>query len=102
MVYGSDSVKPFDYCTLCLHHVSLPMCWYVATCYSYSPSDEGHLFCKECALKYLLTKKKLYEEQMREYEAAMVEINVSSLGVLNVAKARGDGECRYDCDLFLD
>ena len=29
LVYGSDSVKPFDYCTLCLHHVSLPMCWYV-------------------------------------------------------------------------
>ena len=73
LVYGSDSVKPFDYCTLCLHHVTLPMCWY---CRSDTPSDEGHLFCKECVLKYLLTKKKLYEEQMREYEAAMVEINV--------------------------
>lgn len=39
---------------------------------------------------------------MREYEAAMVEINVFSIEDLNVAKTRGVGECRYNCHLFLD
>lgn len=31
-------------------------------------SDQGHLFCKECIYKYLLTKKKEYEEQMEAYQ----------------------------------
>ena len=39
-------------------------------------SDEGHLFCKECVLKYLLTKKKEYEERLRDYEVAMYEQEV--------------------------
>ena len=39
---------------------------------------------------------------MREYEVAMVEIDVRPLGVLNVEKARRDGECSDDCHLFFD
>lgn len=31
-------------------------------------SDQGHLFCKECIYKYLLTKKKEYEEQLEAYQ----------------------------------
>ena len=31
-------------------------------------SEQGHLFCKECIYKYLLTKKKEYEEQMDAYQ----------------------------------
>lgn len=39
-------------------------------------SEQGHLFCKECILKYLLTKKKEYEEQLQAYEEQMQELQV--------------------------
>ena len=32
------------------------------------------MFCKECVLKYLLTKKKEYEEQLQAYEEQMQEL----------------------------
>ena len=77
LVYDSDAIKPFDYCTLCLHHATNPMCWYVSIRSVNSfYSEEGHLFCNDCILQYLVTKMKEYEELMENYEVAMAELEV--------------------------
>lgn len=41
-----------------------------------SYSEEGHLFCEECVLKYLITKKNEYDVQMDDYLNAMRELEV--------------------------
>ena len=41
-------------------------------------SEQGHLFCKECIYKYLLTKKKEYEEQMDAYQQMIQDEEVFS------------------------
>jgi nitric oxide synthase-interacting protein len=44
---GKDSIKPFDFCCICLQPVIDPLCCL-----------KGHLFCKECIFECLLAQKK--------------------------------------------
>ncbi|KAK8814383.1 hypothetical protein WA158_008245 [Blastocystis sp. Blastoise] len=62
VTYGSDYAKPFDFCSICLHRVVNPMA-----------CDEGHIFCKECIYKYILSKKQDYEVALRLWEADNVK-----------------------------
>ncbi|KAH3759782.1 E3 ubiquitin-protein ligase CSU1 [Pelomyxa schiedti] len=61
-VLARESIKGWDQCTLCLSDAVHPMC-----------CPEGHLFCQECILEYLLKQKKdlakaskIWEEQQRQ------------------------------------
>lgn len=55
---GSDSLKKFDYCSLCLHLAIDPL-----TC------PRGNIYCKGCIYEYLLTQKKEISKQLEAWEA---------------------------------
>jgi nitric oxide synthase-interacting protein len=53
---GSDSLRKFDACFLCLTVARDPVCWYL---HIYPTlSSKGHLACKECFLSNILAQKK--------------------------------------------
>jgi len=54
---GSDSIKSFDACSLCLHPVIEP-----------TSCGKGHLFCKECIYTYLLNQKTDISKQLKKWE----------------------------------
>lgn len=54
---GKDSLKNFDCCCLTLQPCRIPVI-----------TKDGYLFDKEAILEYILTKKKEYSRQLREYE----------------------------------
>ena len=55
---GGESFKPLDACNLCLSTVSDPVA-----------CQQGHLYCRECAISNLITQKAGIEVQKRELEA---------------------------------
>jgi len=54
---GTDSIKEFDACSICIHSLIEPMC-----------CPKGHLFCKECIYSYLLNQKKEIARVNEKYE----------------------------------
>lgn len=59
---SQDSIKTFDMCTVCNNRVLEPVC-----------CDKGHVFCRPCAITYLVRQKKkiaennsLCEEEKRQ------------------------------------
>mmetsp|Transcript_5209 Transcript_5209/g.14680 ORF Transcript_5209/g.14680 Transcript_5209/m.14680 type:complete len:331 (+) Transcript_5209:106-1098(+) len=54
---GADSIKNFDACCICLSLAVDPLA-----------CRKGHLFCRECILKLLLSQKKANKRAMEEYE----------------------------------
>lgn len=54
---GKDSLKNFDCCCLTLQPCRIPVI-----------TKDGYLFDKEAILEYILTKKKEYTRQLKEYE----------------------------------
>jgi nitric oxide synthase-interacting protein len=60
---GSDSVKNFDSCSLCLQTAIEPVC-----------CKKGHLFCKECIYEYLLNQKNEIQKLLKKYEEQQKKI----------------------------
>ena len=60
---GTESLKRFEDCPLCLQVVSEPLC-----------CPQGHFYCKECIFEYALKKKKEFRQKWEEYELYAKEI----------------------------
>lgn len=63
-VYGTceqrisqDSIKTFDMCTICNNRIIEPAC-----------CDKGHVFCRNCAVEYLVKQKKKIAENNEQCE----------------------------------
>ncbi|KAJ4459125.1 putative two-component sensor histidine kinase BarA [Paratrimastix pyriformis] len=57
MHIGSESLKNFDDCGLCLQPVREPLC-----------CPQGHLYCKSCIYESLLTQKQTIEQKQKDFE----------------------------------
>jgi len=56
---GTDSIKSFEACCLCLHHAEDALC-----------CPQGHLYCKECIYGSLLEQKKEMSRAQKAWEEA--------------------------------
>ena len=54
---GQDSQRKFEMCHLCLHKVENP-----------KSCEEGHIFCNDCIVEYLVNEKKRLKKLVEEYE----------------------------------
>ena len=54
---GQDSQRKFEMCHLCLHKVENPMC-----------CENGHIFCKDCIVEYIVAEKKRVKKIVEEYD----------------------------------
>jgi len=54
---GQDSQRKFEMCHLCLHKVENPRC-----------CEQGHIFCNDCIVEYLVNEKKRLKKINEEYE----------------------------------
>ncbi|EPQ31399.1 uncharacterized protein PFL1_00734 [Pseudozyma flocculosa PF-1] len=84
---GSESVRRFDCCSLCLQTARDPVC-----------CSEGHVFCKECILQDLLTQKASIERFKAELERWEREEEAERQMQAQQARERvsRDFEQRYD------
>ena len=54
---SQDSIKTFDMCTICNNRIIEPVC-----------CDKGHIFCRTCAIEYLVKQKKKIAENNEQIE----------------------------------